>query len=230
MTITIIAAIARNGAIGRAGTIPWHAPEDLRHFRDVTMGHAVVMGRRTWESLPAKARPLPGRFNVVLSRSPMDLSAFHTFDADECAMWCDSLTSAIWQLQASKCQHIDIIGGARVYREALPLADRLLITEVGVDVPDADAWFPDGIKLWTLHALRAGHPDGWGFGDYVGDGIDMRFRLESRRNGTDPRLTFCEWRRLRRRGGHGPASSCRSTAMPPSCMPNSTTNSSTRPT
>ena len=70
MKISLVAAVARNGVIGRGGTIPWRLPEDMAHFRELTMGHPVIMGRRTWESLPDRFRPLPGRRNVVVTRNP----------------------------------------------------------------------------------------------------------------------------------------------------------------
>lgn len=189
MSITLIAAIARNGAIGANGTIPWRAPEDLKHFRDVTMGHAVVMGRRTWESIPEKFRPLPDRENFILTRNNrLDDSHFSGSSAagslDIALRYCDKHHADL---------DVFIIGGAQVYAEALPLADRLLITEVDVEVPDADTFFPNGMLAWSKRSLCGGPHDLWQFETAKGD---VTFKLESRRRGEDARLEFCEWRRL----------------------------------
>ncbi len=131
MRISIVAAVARGGVIGRDNGIPWRIPEDARHFRELTMGHPVVMGRRTWDSLPAPYRPLPGRRNVVLSRDP----GWQAPGAERAG----SLDQAL-QLLAD-IPRVFVIGGAHVYATALPLADELLLTEVDADV-DGDAVFP----------------------------------------------------------------------------------------
>ncbi|WP_290059218.1 dihydrofolate reductase [Amycolatopsis solani] len=113
--IGLIWAQASNGVIGRDGQLPWHLPEDLRHFRAVTAGAAVLMGRRTWESLPPRFRPLPGRRNLVLSRTPQE--GAETFP---------SLASAL----AAVSGDVWVIGGAAVYAAALPVADRVVVTEL----------------------------------------------------------------------------------------------------
>lgn len=127
----IIAAVADDGAIGKGGSLPWYLPEDLRHFKEVTMGHALVMGRKTFESI---GRALPGRMNIVLSRSG--------FEA-EGTVPAASLDEAFRIAEEAGHEKCFIIGGALVYEQALPLADRLDITRVHVTVPDADAFFPD---------------------------------------------------------------------------------------
>lgn len=128
--LSLIVARARNGAIGKDNDIPWHAPEDLKMFQRETTGGALIMGRRTWDSLPVK--PLKNRLNCVLSRNP-DM-AEHVFStADEAIGFC----------RGEGYHRIYGIGGQAVYRELLPLADRLLITEVDMAVEDADAFFPD---------------------------------------------------------------------------------------
>lgn len=127
--ITLIAARDRNGAIGKDGDIPWRAPEDLRMFKQETEGGALIMGRRTWESLPRK--PLPGRLNCVVSRNP---NAAETVAPD--------IRSGIDASIAAGRFRIYGIGGARIYQEMLPLADRLLVTEVELEVEGADAFFP----------------------------------------------------------------------------------------
>ncbi|WP_410643820.1 dihydrofolate reductase [Amycolatopsis sp. lyj-346] len=113
--IGLVWAQAANGVIGRDGTLPWHLPEDLRHFKELTAGAAVLMGRRTWESLPPRFRPLPGRRNLVLSRAPQE--GVETFA---------ELPSAL----AAVAGDVWVIGGAAVYRAALPVADRIVVTEL----------------------------------------------------------------------------------------------------
>ena len=128
--LTLIVARARNGAIGKGGTIPWHAPEDLAFFQRETLGGALIMGRRTWESLPVK--PLKGRLNCVVSSRPG--IAEHVFPTPEAA--CEFAS-------AHGYRRLYGIGGEAIYRHLLPLADRLLITEVALSVEGADAFFPD---------------------------------------------------------------------------------------
>jgi dihydrofolate reductase len=130
--LTLVAAVARNNVIGRHNTLPWHLPEDLKHFRETTMGTPVIMGRKTWESLPAKFRPLPGRQNVVITRN-----------ADYLAPGGRVVTSVAAAL--AECGTVPdayLIGGAELYRQAIDAADRLSITEIDLDVPDGDAFFP----------------------------------------------------------------------------------------
>jgi len=116
--ISIVAAIARGRVIGRDNAIPWRIPEDVSHFRAITMGHPVVMGRRTWDSLSDRFRPLPGRRNIVLSRDPD---------------WHEP--------GAERAGRVFVIGGADVYAAALPIADDLLLTEIDAEV-DGDTVFP----------------------------------------------------------------------------------------
>ncbi|MGH3133939.1 MAG: dihydrofolate reductase [Gaiellaceae bacterium] len=126
-----MAAVAHGGVIGRDGTIPWKIPEDMRHFRALTMGHPVVMGRRTWESLPGRFRPLPGRRNVVVTRS-----AGRRFDGAERA---GSLDDALRILEGA--DRVFVIGGGELYAAALPVADELLLTEIEATV-EGDTLFP----------------------------------------------------------------------------------------
>ena len=149
--ISLIVARARNGAIGRDNTIPWDAPEDLKFFQRETLGGAVVMGRNTWDSLPK--RPLPRRLNIVVTSRPADDSADALFVP---------LDRAVDAARHAGYLRIYAIGGAGIYRAFLPLADRLLITDVDIDVPDADTFFPqlDGAQ-WRVSAeltLRADAP------------------------------------------------------------------------
>jgi dihydrofolate reductase len=129
--LVLIAGIARNGAIGRNNALLWRLPEDLAHFKALTLGHPVIMGRKTWYSLPARFRPLPGRRNIVLSRQA-DLR----LDGAEVAASLDAALDA-----CAEAARICVIGGAQLYAEALPRADRLELTEVDADF-DADTFFP----------------------------------------------------------------------------------------
>ncbi len=134
--LSLVVARARNGAIGKANLIPWFAPEDLAFFQRETTGGAIIMGRKTWESLPFK--PLKNRLNCVVSSDPTLTE--HVFATPEAA-----LEFARSQGYARAYG----IGGEGIYRALLPLADRLLITEVALDIPDADAFFPDfDVKDW----------------------------------------------------------------------------------
>ena len=136
-SITLIASVARNGAIGRDNQLLWRLPEDMRRFKALTLGHAVLMGRKTWESLPPKFRPLPGRRNFVVSRN----EDYRLSDATVAR----SLDEAI---AAAGGGQVFIIGGAEIYTQALALADRLELTEVD-DAPEGDAFFPTVDKrIW----------------------------------------------------------------------------------
>ena len=129
-TLTLIAAVARNGVIGRDNRLPWHLPADLKHFKALTTGHAVIMGRKTWESLPEKFRPLPGRQNIVVTRK-----------AGYAAAGANVVTSLADAVAAAGGSDAVVIGGAELYVAALPLADRLQLTEIDADY-EGDTWFP----------------------------------------------------------------------------------------
>ena len=144
--LSIVAAVARNGVIGRDNAIPWRIPEDLARFRALTMGHAVVMGRKTWDSLPDRFRPLPGRRNVVVTRKA-DWAA-------EGAERAGSLDEALDLLGDE--QRVFVIGGGELYAEALPLADELLLTEIDADV-DGDTLFPSWDRTAFAEESRESH-------------------------------------------------------------------------
>ena len=126
-----MAAVARAGVIGRDGAIPWRIPEDAQRFRALTMGHPVVMGRKTWDSLPDRFRPLPGRRNVVVTRN----RAWHANGAERAG----SLEDALRLLE--DVPRVFVIGGGDLYAEALPLADDLLLTEIDAEI-EGDTVFP----------------------------------------------------------------------------------------
>ncbi|WP_116081861.1 dihydrofolate reductase [Tropicimonas sp. IMCC34011] len=140
--ITLIVARARNGAIGRDNQIPWHIPSDLKLFQRETLGGAVIMGRNTWHSLPVK--PLKGRLNIVVSR-----------DSSLTEHVVPTVEDATALAYAQGHMRIYGIGGEHIYSEMLGLADRLLITEVDLDVEHADAFFPrfDASGWQTLREL-----------------------------------------------------------------------------
>jgi len=124
--IVLVVAIADNGVIGQDGAIPWHISEDMKRFKALTMGHAIVMGRKTWDSLPKK--PLPGRINVVVTRQK-DWRAEGAVTA-----------SSLGQATSGTSGMVMVIGGAEIYERALPLAARIELTEIHKDF-DGDARF-----------------------------------------------------------------------------------------
>ncbi|MBS1672834.1 MAG: dihydrofolate reductase [Actinobacteria bacterium] len=133
--IGLIWAEAHGAVIGAGGTMPWHVPEDLAHFKEVTLGAPVVMGRHTWESLPARFRPLPGRDNIVVTRQGEW--------SDDGARTAGSLADALAGLEEAW-----VIGGGEIFREIVGSADRLEVTELDLDVP-GDTFGPsrDGFRL-----------------------------------------------------------------------------------
>ncbi len=133
MEIALIYARAANGVIGKDGVMPWHLPEDLAHFRALTQGHPVIMGRKTWDSLPPRFRPLPGRANIVVTRQA-DWQA-------EGAQRAASLEEALSLAAAAHPATAWVIGGAQIYAQALPLAQRVEATEIARDY-DGDAHAP----------------------------------------------------------------------------------------
>ena len=153
MSVTLIAALSQNRCIGNNGELPWRIPEDLRHFKELTSGHPVVMGRKTWESIPERFRPLPNRTNCVLTRQV-------TYPLPNGVERYASLEEA---LAAHANETLFVIGGEEIYRQALPLADCLELTHVHQDVP-GDAFFPEWEGAWRENA-RQDH-DGFSFVTY----------------------------------------------------------------
>ncbi len=135
--IALVVAHSRNRVIGRDGGLPWRLPGDMRHFRELTTGHTVLMGRRTFESIPDSFRPLPDRRNLVLSSNP-------GYRAEGAEVFAD-LSSAL-----EACDRdCFVIGGARTYEESLPLAGRLHATEIDADI-EGDVYFPAIGTDWRL--------------------------------------------------------------------------------
>jgi dihydrofolate reductase len=134
--IALIVAVARNGVIGRDNTLPWRLPADLKHFKATTLGKPIVMGRKTFESL---GKPLPGRSNIVITRD-------QNFSAEGAVIvhsLGDALQAADTVAVRDGAAEIMVIGGAQIYKEALPLAQRLYYTRVDLDVDGGDAFFAD---------------------------------------------------------------------------------------
>ncbi len=142
MRISIIVAVAENGVIGRGGKLPWHLAADLRRFKRLTMGHAIVMGRKTWESI---GRPLAGRRMMVVSRDPHYRSEF-----DDVAV-VRNVDAAVELAKAAGEVEVFIIGGSDIFRCGLPLADAIYLTRVEAEI-DGDAFFPE--IDWTAWQLR----------------------------------------------------------------------------
>jgi dihydrofolate reductase len=133
MRISIIAAVAENGVIGRGGQLPWHLSADLQRFKHLTMGHTIIMGRRTWESI---GRALPGRRTVIVTRQP-------NYRIDDAGVAVAAkLDEALQIAEAAGDSEAFIVGGAELYREALPRADRLYFTRVRANV-EGDILFPE---------------------------------------------------------------------------------------
>jgi len=157
--ITLVAAVANDGAIGRDNALLWHLPEDMARFKALTNGKPVVMGRRTWDSLPAKFRPLPGRRNLVVSRSAIALPGAEVFASLDAA------------LSACAEPEVCVIGGSEIYALALPFADKLALTEVDAAFPDADRHFPAWPRDQFTEAAREPRTSAAGvrfdFVDYV---------------------------------------------------------------
>ena len=165
--ITIIAAIAENNAIGLDGKLLYWLPADLRRFKELTIGHTIIMGRKTFESLPKGA--LPNRRNIVLTRSKRTFPGAETFSSLSKALAACKLPLK----EDGKAEDIFIIGGASVYAEALPLANRLCLTEVHDTPNEADAFFPPFDKSeWKVafkeeHEKDEKHAQDFDFIDYI---------------------------------------------------------------
>lgn len=128
MSVSMIAAVGKNLELGKNNNLIWHFKEDMKFFKDTTMGHTVVMGRKTFESLP---KALPGRKNIVISSNAQ-------YQAQEAAV----VTSVEEALQIADNEEVFVIGGGKIYAEFLPYADKLYLTEIDAECADADTYFP----------------------------------------------------------------------------------------
>ena len=133
MKIAMIAAVAENNTIGKNNDLPWHLPDDMKYFMQTTQGHYVIMGRKNYESIPEKFRPLPNRANIVVTTQ-------ENYSAPGCVI-VHSLNRAIEFCRATNPGEIFLIGGSSIYKEGLPLADKLYLTQIHATV-DGDVFFP----------------------------------------------------------------------------------------
>jgi dihydrofolate reductase len=147
--IAFVVAVSRNGVIGSNGGLPWHISSDLRRFKAITMGKPVIMGRKTWESLPK--RPLPGRVNIVITRQD-------NYQASGAVVVADVKAALA---AAGTAEEIAVIGGGEIFREVLPLADRIYFTEVDLNV-DGDTYFPGLAPGEWRETARERHETGSG--------------------------------------------------------------------
>lgn len=152
--LALVAAVSKNNCIGRHNAIPWRIPEDMQHFKDVTNGKIVLMGRKTWESLPPKFRPLPNRKNIVITRQT-------PYSVPENVEVHPSIDDA---LAAHEGKDIVVIGGAEIYRQTIDRADTLYITHVNREV-NGDAYFPKIDPAIWKETEREEH-DGFAFVTY----------------------------------------------------------------
>jgi dihydrofolate reductase len=141
--VVLVAAVAANGIIGASGRLPWHIPEELKHFKQLTLGHPVIMGRRTWESLKG---PLPQRENIVVTRTP-------GYEAPGAAV-AASLEAALALCAGEPVAFV--IGGTQLFKESLPIAAGMVLTEIQRDYP-GDTWFPAWDRSQWKEAQREAH-------------------------------------------------------------------------
>ncbi len=157
ITTILIAAVAQNRVIGKGNQLVWRNRDDMERFRLLTIGHTVLMGRKTWESLPERFRPLPGRLNVILTRTPFDTRS-------NSALTVTSLEQARTVATSYGTSTLFVIGGGEVYRATIDHATRLELTEIEADF-EGDVTFPELTDAWRVHAR---HPrDGFAFVTYT---------------------------------------------------------------
>ncbi len=166
--LALVVARAANGVIGRDGDLPWRLKSDLALFKATTMGKPVIMGRKTWDSLPRK--PLPGRMNLVLSRD----GSFAPEQAVVCESFMEAVQMAREQAQDDGAEEVCVIGGRSLFEAAMPKAKRLYLTEVDATV-DGDVTFPDFDEATWTEVRREEHPAG------EGDDHAFVFRVLERR-------------------------------------------------
>ena len=156
MEINMIVAAGKDGAIGKDGDLIWHISSDLKRFKSLTMGHPLIMGRKTWDSLPR--RPLPGRRNIVVSRNP-----------DYVAEGAEVVSSPEGALSIVGDEEPFVMGGEQIYKAFMPYATRIFLTEIDAGCPDADARlsFPPDPEQWKVEEC--------GGEEMTGDGISYRY-------------------------------------------------------
>ncbi len=168
--ISAVAAIGRNRELGKGGKLVWRIPDDVKRFRDLTRGHPLIMGRKTFESIVSyRGSPLPGRTNIVITRHPEkmidfvnqsstnnDLRSRYSHYSD--VIWASSLKEAFKKAEESPgSEEIHIGGGAEIYKEALPMIDKLYLTLIDAEAPDADTFFPPYEQEFTKKVFEESH-------------------------------------------------------------------------
>ena len=151
MIISLIVAVAENGVIGKNNNLPWHLPTDMKYFRDTTMGHCVIMGRKNYDSIPLKYRPLEGRTNIIVTHQ-------QDFEAEGCIV-VNSIEDALEAAKKKNEREVFIIGGANIFKQTIDVADKLYYTKI-YHAFDGDVFFPkiDGSK-WKLTMQTDMQPD-----------------------------------------------------------------------
>lgn len=151
MIISLIAALTQNRVIGKNNDLPWHLPDDMKYFMNTTKGHAVIMGRKNYDSLPAKFRPLRERHNIVISAQPN----YTAPGATVVSSWGAALAEATAHTEPD--EELFVIGGAQIYNLAMPAADRLYLTEIQTTL-DGDTFFPVVDRSEWIEKSRVHHP------------------------------------------------------------------------
>ena len=149
MIVSMIAALSKNRVIGKHNDLPWHLPDDMKYFMQTTKGHHTIMGRKNYESIPEKFRPLPNRTNIVVTRQ-------HSFKAPGCIV-VNSVERGLDISRDNGEREVFIIGGAEIYGVGIPHADRLYLTEIDA-VIDGDTFFPEFDKRAWRELSRKNHP------------------------------------------------------------------------
>lgn len=153
MKISLIAAIGKNRELGKGNALLWNIPEDMKHFRETTRGHVVVMGRKTFESI---GRPLPNRTNIIVSRDK-------NYKVPEGCLKAESIEEAIKISSQHEDDEVFVIGGAQIYALVLPYADKLHLTIVDKEFPEADAFFPDYSEFKTIISEKKSSDENYSF-------------------------------------------------------------------
>lgn len=149
MIISLIAALSKNRVIGKDNDLPWRLPDDMKYFMQTTSGHHVIMGRKNYDSLPEKFKPLPNRTNIIVTRQK-------DFKAKDCLV-VNSIEEGVAIANTNMETELFIIGGAQIYAQALPLAHYLYLTEIKAEIP-GDTLFPEIDKRHWLEISRKPHP------------------------------------------------------------------------
>ena len=151
MIISLIVAVAENGVIGKNNQLPWHLPTDMKYFRDTTMGHCVIMGRKNYDSIPLKYRPLDGRTNIVVTRQK-------DFKAEACVV-VNSVEGGLSEAKKKNEPEVFIIGGADIFKQTIAIADKIYYTKIFHSF-DGDVFFPEiDESKWKLVSKQDMQPD-----------------------------------------------------------------------